>query len=131
MSTYLPDYGEIVKATGIPRCRGLKPNGQRCYANHDGKIEDGLLHWRDRRTTKAGIYRFLHLGAMIIHASEKQLWRRHYLAHRTVARWSADLGIRYPPSVTAQYRSVLKSLVVGVGTQEDLREEAMRWASKS
>jgi hypothetical protein len=127
-----PDFSTIAKRTGIPRCRGIRLNGQLCHDfNHNGgAIGDGLVHWADRRRIeRAAIRRFLTLGALLeLESTEPRSWARLYLAQRRINDWAKDIGVTFPSTLSANDRLKVKAMLINVPTDEPLRMEAMRWA---
>jgi len=134
----LPTYEAITSKLGIPRCRGILPNGQRCFlATHDshhGSYSGGYVHWGDRAPTRSGIREYLTLAALrYLDQGEEQeaLWRLHYRAQLLVGEWQRMIGVRFPPKISDKYRARLKVMLVDVPTSEPMRAEAMRWATRS
>jgi hypothetical protein len=126
-----PRYADLAARIGIPYCRGIRPNGRRCYSGHEnGSVGDDLVHWRDRRPTNAGIYRFLYLAATLRHADEPTTWRRLYLALRDVPHLAAAGQVRLPHRLGNSGRARLRAMLLRVPITEPLREEAMSWANR-
>jgi hypothetical protein len=130
----LPTYAEISQQLGIPRCRGILPNGQRCHLNHEGTYDEHNVHWADRRSTRGGIRAFLHLAGMKRVSSTPGLlgepfWYRYYQAQLMVNVYAMQLGIRFPREVSDHYRAQLKAMLVDVPTSAEGRREAMSWAT--
>ena len=126
----LPSYEAIAADLSIPRCRGILPNGQTCFADHRGAYDSAYVHWRDRTPTRAGIRAFLTLGALRVYYDRRLTgWRRYYLAQRLVGIWQLELGLRFPASVTESYRAQMRAMLVNVPTSDPLRGEALRWAT--
>lgn len=128
-----PDFDEIARRLSIPRCRGIRANGQTCHYDHrHGSIGEGLIHWADRtRIMRAGVRRFLKLAALQLIedvGGETRPWARLYRAQKVVNTWGADLGITFPGHLTQQDKLAVKAMLIGVATDEPLREEAMDWA---
>lgn len=133
-SRKLPDYADVADATiKSKRCRGIRPNGQTCHENHDGTLANGEVHWSDRRPTRGGIRRFLHLAAMlqinIVSGPTTPHWLKYLRAQRLVQIWAEQLGIRFPASITDQYRAELRAMVAPLPTSTPGREEAMQWST--
>ena len=127
----LPTYTSVAKQLGIPWCRGIKANGQRCFGGHrPGFIYDGQVHFADRRESRAGIRRFLYLGATLAVAEVEPGWRRYYRANRLVTDWIKVIRVEMPRSTTAPYKTQMKAMLAGVEPGDPVREEAWLWASR-
>lgn len=134
----LPAYHEIAAKLGIPHCRGIKPNGQRCYepGNHQtGFITPEFVHWLDRaRPERAGIRRFLLLEArrrVYLEATEfigrADAWRLMYRALRLLPKLVSELGIRIPVELGKGDRVKLKAMLVNANPKDGERIEALAW----
>lgn len=127
-----PRYADIAARTHTPHCRGIRPNGTRCYSvgHENGSIDEGFVHWRDRRPTNTGIYRFLYLAALLRHADETVQWRKLYLALRDVPHLAAEAKVRLPHHLGDPGRARLRAMLIRVPTTEPLREEAAVWVNR-
>lgn len=137
----LPAYHEIAAKLGIPHCRGIKPNGQRCYdpgSHQTGFVDASYVHWLDRtRPERAGIRRFLLLEARrrvtvdsgeageVIGRADK--WRLVYRSLRLLPSLASDLGIRIPVDLGKTDRIKLKAMLVNVNPKDQERIEALAW----
>lgn len=135
----LPSYDEITRQLGIPRCRGILPNGQYCPADHaEGEVDifpsrpprTYQVHWGDnRRVTRAGIRRYLALAAWRIAMGRfpsEPVWRVHYEALREIPALAREIHIQLPHKLGDLDRAQLKAMMVKVPPSE-LRAEVMRW----
>jgi hypothetical protein len=127
----IPTYAEAAEELHIPWCRGIKPNGQSCFGGHrPGFLFEGQVHWTDRRVSRAGLRRFLFLGAMLQTGTiGMKGWRRHYAANRLVTDWLKALRVEMPKSITAPYKAQVKAMLAAVPPGDQEREEAWAWAS--
>jgi hypothetical protein len=128
-----PRYAEIAARTKTPHCRGIRPSGSRCYIKgHDvGTLGDGFVHWRDRRATYTGIYRFLYLASLLRqNQSVEGGWRRLYLTLRAIPVLAAEAQVRVPRHYGDTDRARLRGMLLRVPTTDPVREEAMAWASR-
>lgn len=126
----LPTYADISRQLALPRCRGIRPNGQTCHLNHEGTVDIHNVHWADRRATRGGIRHFLHLAAMQRLYHVQPHWVRFYMAQTQVNVWADEIGVRFPKEVSDHYRAQLKAMLVDVPANEPGRTEAMRWATR-
>lgn len=139
-STHGLTYAEISTKLSIPRCRGIR-DGQRCYADHDGHLgDDGLVHWRDRRVTRAGIKRFLMIasgslvvGTLVVDGREIKApgWWTRYYRLMWVKTQLAALHLQLSASAWAEDKAKLRAAIARsavVPEYAGARREAMRWA---
>lgn len=129
MTKAYPSYEAISSQLGIPRCRGILPDGHRCHLDHrKGVLKDDVVHWGDRgRVERAGVRRFLKLAAFRLVEDERP-WARLYLAQPYINDWARQLGIRMPGRMTEDDRLLAKAMLVNVPSTEPLRETVMGWA---
>lgn len=127
----LPSYEAITRQLGIPRCRGILPNGQYCQADHaEGEIADGKVHWGDaRRVTHAGIRRYLALEAWR-RADEPELptyWVT-YRALRLIPVLAAAIHVRLPARLGDLDRATLRASISKVEPCPE-KTEVLQWLS--
>jgi len=129
----LPTYYEISEKLGIPHCRGIRANGQLCYAkgNHQrGFVADNVVHWNDRyRPERAGIRKFLVLEGrrVAIEGGAKEPWRIHYRSLREMQMLARELGVRFPASAGEADRDRLRAMLVNVRGKDPELVEARAW----
>jgi len=132
-ATYLPSFAMLSEELGIPWCHGILKTGHRCHRSHrPGSLADGVVHFTNRRVTRAGIRRFLFLGAMaeVSLVGTDEPWRRFYWANQIVTQWVKQVRIEMPRSATAPYKTQLKAMLASVEPGDPEREEAWLWASR-
>lgn len=128
-----PTFGEIAEKLGIPRCRGIRPNGQICHGfdHRRGQVGDGFVHWADRsRIERAGVRRFLKMAAImkLDEEGETRSWARLYLAQTMINNWSPIIGISFPGVLTDVDKIIVRAMLINVPTGDPMRDAAMRWA---
>lgn len=139
-STHGLTYAEISAKLSIPRCRGIK-DGQRCYEDHEGHLDaNGVLHWRDRRVTRAGIKRFLTIastglmvGTLVVDGRDIKTptWWDRYTRLMWVKAKLAELHLQLAASAWAEDRAKLRAMIARAAIVPEYaaqRREAMRWA---
>ena len=128
----LPTFSNISRELGIERCRGIQSNGQRCYAtvHATGGVIDGIVHWSDRRVTKAGIKRFLWLASDPAVTKSEAPWRRRWIRLQMVRGWLGRIHVRLSKDAWDQDKAELRAMLVKVPTSDHARAEAMAWASR-
>lgn len=130
----LPKYHEIATQLGVQMCRGILPNGQTCFAtrSHErGFVEDGLVHWADRMTTREGVKRFL--GLVVEETGQVGLteaWQKLYHRVKMIWLWADQIGVRIPRQAFEHERLQLRAMLLKVPTDAPGRAEAMQWASR-
>lgn len=126
-------FEQAGEGLGINVCRGINPRtGAYCQIDHDrGELADGLVHWRDRRMTRASLRLFLLVcsGTNPIVAGSTG-WSRTYLANRWVIWAAGQLGYKLPKHLSDTDRARVKAQLASVPTDAPLRKEAMRWSTR-
>lgn len=119
---------------GLTVCRGIDPRtGSYCQRDHDrGELADGLVHWRDRRMSRASLRMFLLVaaGSNPVIAGTPPGWARTYLANRWAVWAAGQLGMKLPKHLSDTDRARVKAQLVSVPTDAPLRKEAMRWSTR-
>lgn len=123
-------YPLVALELGIRLCTG-EPCDQR---DHEaGAWSWDVVHWRDRRVTKSGLYRFLRLAALALNPGLDQdpvAWRRTYLVHRVIDQYAKHLKVVIPRELTTLERRRVKGQLAVVPTNAPLRQRAMLWARR-
>jgi hypothetical protein len=139
----LPSYGELAEQQGVRWCRGIQPNGQTCFEEHakgsytihpelrrQQLSTDIVIHWSDRRSSRAGIRRFLLLVANAVITSATPAipdWRRLYRSNRMASDMAKAAHLRLPASLSAGDRARLRAMLVRVSMADPERREAYEW----
>lgn len=139
----LPSYADLAEQQGVHWCRGIQPNGQTCHEEHakgsytvhpelsQRYSADIVIHWSDRRSSRAGIRRFLLLiaNAIITEATPAIAeWRRLYRSNTMAWDMAKAAHMRLPASLSAVDRSRLRSMLLDVSMADPERREAYEWA---
>ena len=133
--TVITSWDEVAAACGVARCRGRLPTGLTCYEEHDrGHVSGGVVHWNDRRVTKAGIRAFIILSLECrgwgTQWLSQPVWYRLWRTNITVYDIALSrLHIRLPASLADVDRARCKALLIDVPTSAPDRATAMRWAN--
>ena len=131
----LPTYTEIATTLNVPICPGNVRASRHCAWGdlHEGGVYsqiDGHMHWAPRRSTRAGIYRFLWLIARSrVYRSYKPHWRQHYATLRMVPVLADLIHVRLPRSLSERDRAQLRAALVTLPRTPEVTE-AMRWAQR-
>ena len=133
----LPAYTEIAATLNVPICPGILPGTSRhCMwgeVHETGAYSeiDGLMHWAPRRSTRAGIYRFLWLIARsrVLGDHSAKLWQQHYATLRMVPVLAELIHVRLPRSLSERDRAQLRAALVTLPRTPEVTE-AMRWAQR-
>jgi hypothetical protein len=111
---------------------------QHTVANHDTggtRFPPMTVHWRERRLSPSGTYRFLELAALALDDDligvTKQPWRRLYLTQMAIQRLARRVRVRIPLETTIETRRRLKAMLVRVPTKAPLRGRAFQWSRRS
>jgi hypothetical protein len=125
----------IADRLSVTLCAGIDPrSGAYCrQGDHEaGWAEPGVVHWRDRRVSRAGLHRFLRLVVRATHRNVQSpdLWRQVYRENVEVARQAARLHVRIPREATLMDRAIVKAALVHVPTDDPERGPAMAWARR-
>jgi len=110
-------YAELAERYGVPLCQG-----ECAVKGHEkGFVARGGVHWRERRVTRLGLYRFLLLVAEVEFARVSTLlirpgmgaWMRvqypyalHMWAQKTAVN---DLRVRFPRSFSSTRRALVRA----------------------
>ena len=134
MKTIIRDFNEVAAALGVARCRGLMSTGTRCYEDHrKGSIDGGIVHWEDRRVTKAGIRSFIILALTIndpvLSRGDLPTWLRLWWQNKMTYIAARDLKVRLSSSLADLDRARCKAELTYVPTDVAGREDAMVWTN--
>jgi len=132
-------WDAVFERLGLVWCKG-------CTGPYDhgwyGYLGEGIVHWRDRRFTRPGLYKLLRKLTQFQNPSLDVFptWRRLYLLNKEVLRLARDLGVRLPRSAfdldRARLRLALSDYKLAdrrrmtPSEQKDFRA-ALRWAARS
>lgn len=132
-------FPDVAAQLGVTIC-GPNDLCRQSQIDHDRgeySLTLGMVHWRERRMTKAGLYRFLRLVALAKHpdmtrtiTGVRPTWQRTYLIHRQVNVYARMLHVRIPFDLTREARARVKSSVLDVPRRTPLRREAFQWARR-
>ena len=134
----LPTYAEIAATLNVSICPGILPGTSRLCSwgdLHEAGVYseiDGHMHWAPRRSTRAGIYRFLWLIArsrVIVNLSVNPHWQQHYATLRMVPVLAELIHVRLPRSLSERDRAQLRAALVTLPRTPEVTE-AMRWAQR-
>jgi hypothetical protein len=134
MPTVKRSWDEVALGLSVARCRGLMPTGTRCYEDHrKGSIDGGIIHWEDRRMTKAGIRSFIILALTIndpvLSRGDLPVWLRLWWQNKMTYIAARDLRVRLPASLADLDKARCKAELATVPTDVAGREDAMKWAN--
>lgn len=129
----LPTYANVAVALDIKRCRGVHPltsEYDRETIDHEGGFVDwrGYVHWSDRKTTRAGLYRFLKLTTPPLEGPDVR-WIRLYVQSLHAYELGLKIGIRFmaDDGVGADKAAVADELVKRKPSGP-LAERARKWS---
>ena len=137
----LPTYTEIAAILNVPICPGNLRATRHCSWGdlHEGGVYseiDGHMHWTPRRSTRAGIYRFLwHIARSRVdrhrtpHGPGKPHWQQHYETLRMVPVLAEQIHVRLPRNLSERDRAQLRAALVTLPRTPEVTE-AMRWAQR-
>jgi hypothetical protein len=129
----LPTYTEIAATFNVPICPGFILPLCGWGEMHESGIYseiDGHMHWAPRRSTRAGIYRFLwHLARSMVDRPGKPHWQQHYETLRMVPVLADLIHVRLPRSLSERDRAQLRAALVTLPRTPEVTE-AMRWAQR-
>lgn len=131
-------YASIAESLGVQLCQGdgaVYPDEQQWTGpDHErGAWNGGVVHWRERRVTPAGLYRFLKLAAFALdepHIRDVLDWRRTYLVHQAINRLAHKARVRVPAELSTLERRRVKAMLIHVPRSTPLRKEAFQWARR-
>lgn len=115
------DY--IATVVGLKRCKGCDEGDHR-----EGWARGSTVHWEDRRSTRAGIRKFLMLAASlrILGFAERPEWERLYMANVWANRMGLQLHTRIPARLSANDRARVRYLA----TKNDIPLLIRQWARR-
>lgn len=132
----LPTYTEIAATFNIPICPGILPGTSHLCSwgeMHEVGVYseiDGHMHWAPRRSTRAGIYRFLWpIARSRVDHPGKPHWQQHYATLRMVPVLADLIHVRLPRSLSERDRAQLRAALVTLPRTPEVTE-AMRWAQR-
>lgn len=109
---------------------------------HEGTLVGRTVHWRDRRVTRAGMYKMLRRIAVQQNTilSRFPPWQRTYLINQDVLAMAREIGVRLPREVFEVDRAKLRHELSGFTVRDRQRwlpserydyKRAVRWAARS
>lgn len=109
----LGSYGEVARRLVLPLCDGPVRAAPFTREVHEvGFLQNGVIHWSERRLTRRGLFRFLKLAALltdptIIHV-DRERWMVLYRQNVEAAALAARLGVRFSRAETAGDRAYVR-----------------------
>jgi hypothetical protein len=105
-------YAKMANDLSIPLCEDPCDWGDE-YRHQKGGVFSGVVHWRRDRVTRAGIYEFLKLCAVVTHPENKSLdiSSQIYLNSMWATKTARTMRIVIPSVVTRYDRLRVRSLL--------------------
>lgn len=130
-------YASIAAELGIVLCPGdgtvFADEQEWTGPDHErGAWDLGIVHWRDRKATPRGLYKFLKLSAAAkgMNFVGQPDWARSYLIHRAMTALARQARVKLPADLSTLERRRVKAMLIDVPPSTPLRKEAFQWSRR-